>query len=472
MLMQYSSRRKCYRTLFYAKFTNKNQIIRGLNCERFYIRNFNDMFCLFFIEMRKNIFLLLVTLAISGMCVLLYMMKGKIKTEDIQQQPDYVPRESIELTIRMTLSKSLIYHFSCNLLRSAVLFWNPKYGDVVIILDKEDQGKHFSKKLNSLRLPFRFRLVYEDPPNKIPEFIKIGQAGGHTLGVMRMLYSSFLMDMYTDAPIIAWIDTDGMFTMPVVEESIIKNGKLVVKGMNTFNIFVRVRHWDHSTNDSLGLPMVSDFMTYFPVYVYSSTIKNCREYMMKRLRAHTFEDAFLKIPPRMVSPVSIIMSYAYYFEKERYEWHIDTGKDSLSTYNKQHLPKHPLLKIDVSPELHVAIHAAYYVSKVNPLEKVICYSQMYLGMTNLSHCRSHHLPNMILFEFHNSPLENHFESWCGGKSGHILCTKMIRERYNVFVHLYKTNRISIKTNHLEVIEKFAKEEYQAVCPTITYVPFP
>ena len=27
----------------YVKFTNKNQIIRGLNCERFYISNFNDV---------------------------------------------------------------------------------------------------------------------------------------------------------------------------------------------------------------------------------------------------------------------------------------------------------------------------------------------------------------------------------------------------------------------------------------------
>ena len=52
-----------------------------------------------------------------------------------------------------------------------------------------------------------------------------------------MLYSSFMMDMYTDAPIIAWIVTDAVFTMPVIEQSIIKNGKLIVKGMNTFYKF-------------------------------------------------------------------------------------------------------------------------------------------------------------------------------------------------------------------------------------------
>ena len=429
------------------------------------------MFCLFFIEMRRNIFVLLVTSTISGMCLLLYTMKGNIKREDIQPRADYVSRESIELTVRMTLTKKMIGRLFCTLLRSAVLFWNPKYGDVVIILDAEDGGKDFSTKLKSLRLPFRFRIVYEKPPKKTQEFLRIGREHGHTYGYICMLYSSFLMDMYTDAPIIAWIDTDGMFTMPVVEQSIFKNGKLIVKGMNTFYLFGWVRLWDKSTVNALGLPMVADFMTYFPVYVYASTIKNCREYIMKRLGTHTFEDAFIRIPSMMISPVSIIISYAYYFERERYDWHIDTRRDNISKYNEQRLPKHPLLKKDVSPELHVAIHAGYYQSKVDQLEKAICYCQMYLGMTNLPHCRAYHLPNMQLFEFHTSPLQNHFESWCEKKTLHI-CTKMIRERYNVFVHLYKTNRTSVDTNKLEVIEKFVKDNFQIKCSTFTYVPFP
>ena len=350
------------------------------------------------------------------------------------------------------------------------MFWNPKYGDVVIILDEEDKRKNFSKKFNSLALPFHFRLVSVERSNKTQESIRICKEHGHTYGYIRMLYSSVLMDMHANAPIIAWIDTDGMFTMPVVEQSIIKNGKLIVKGMNTFYKFGWVRHWDKSTVNALGLPMVADFMTYFPVYVYSPTIKNCREYIMKKLRTHNFEDAFIRIPSKFVSPLNIIISYSYCFEKER-GWHIDIGRDILSNYNEQRLPKHPLLQNDVSPELHVAIHAGYHKSKVDPLERAICYSQIYLGMTNLSHCRAYHLPNMQLFEFQNSPVENHFETWCVKKTRHILCTQMIRERYNVFVHLYKTNRISLETNKLEIIEKFEKDNFQIKCSTITYVPF-
>ena len=57
------------------------------------------------------------------------------------------------------------------------------------------------------------------------------------------------------------------------------------------------------------------------------------------------------------------MSYAYYFERERYDWHIDIRRD-IGKYKEQRLPKHPLLKNDVSPELHVSIHAAGYKSIV------------------------------------------------------------------------------------------------------------
>ena len=430
------------------------------------------MLCLFLIEMMKYIFILLVTLTITWMYVLFYNIKDDIAMKNFQPIADYVSSESIELTVRMTLKKKTIGRLFCVLLRSAVLFWNPKYGDVVLIMDEEDEGKNFVKKLNSLRLPFRFRLVYEERPKKTQEIIRLSKLQERSTGYIRMLYSSFLMDMYTDAPIIAWTDTDALFTMPVVKQSIMKNGKLIVKGMNTFSQQFWVPHWDHSTVNALGLPMVSDFMTFFPVYLYSSSIKNCREYIMKRLRTQNWEDAFIRITSRYVSPVNVIMSYAYYFERERYDWHIDTGTDILSKYNKQRLPKHPLLQNDVSPELHVSIHAPYHKSKVDPLERAICYSQMYFGMTNLTHCRAYHLPNMQLFEFQTTPVENHLETWCGNKTRYILCAKMIKERYNIFVHLYKTNRSSLQTNKLEVIEKFVKENYQTVCSTITYVRFP
>ena len=105
--------------------------------------------------------------------------------------------------------------------------------------------------------------------------------------------SSFLMDQYADdTKIIAYIDTDTIFTQPVLKDSIIRNGKLVVKGMNTFKMFSWIQTWDRTNINALDLPMVSDFMTFFPVYVYPSTIKHCRDYIRKRFDVTNFEKAF------------------------------------------------------------------------------------------------------------------------------------------------------------------------------------
>ena len=149
------------------------------------------MFC----RNEKNTFFLLVTLTMSGMFEFLYnKIKGNIKKEDIQPRDDNVSSEPIVLTIRMTLMKKVIGRLFCFLLRSAVLFWNPNYGDVVIILDEVEKVNFFLKKLNSLRLPFCFRLVYVKLPNKTQEFIRMVKEHGRPYGRIRMIYSSFLID--------------------------------------------------------------------------------------------------------------------------------------------------------------------------------------------------------------------------------------------------------------------------------------
>ena len=94
------------------------------------------------------------------------------------------------------------------------------------------------------------------------------------------------MDLYeTPNSIMAWTDSDAVFTIPVMKETIFRNGRLIVKGANTFRFLWVHGGWAKSTSIALGgLPMIADFMTYFPAYIYPSTIKNCREYMLKTLK--------------------------------------------------------------------------------------------------------------------------------------------------------------------------------------------
>ena len=190
-------------------------------------------------------------------------------------------KAKIELTIRLTLNiPRLVEHLLCDFLRSAVLFWNPNYGDILLILDEEDKPNNFESELNSLGLPFKFRFAYEkDLLNQSAlDSIKKNQSKLEREmknGKLRMFYSSFLMDLYTaDDVIIGWTDTDAIFTIPVTDESIFnEDGKLIVKGIAI------IPNWRRQVKfTALGLPHLANFMSSFPTPVYPSTIRNRRNY--------------------------------------------------------------------------------------------------------------------------------------------------------------------------------------------------
>lgn len=376
----------------------------------------------------------------------------------------------IELTVRLTVTPKIMANLYCDLLRSATVFWNGKYGDVVLILDEEDKAEKLPHKLNALGLPFYFRGVYEKAPEENEKFVAIGTKHSFSYGYVRMLYSSFLMDQYTTASVIAWMDSDAILTMPIVNQSIFRNGKLIVKGANTFD-YNWLPQWDHSTTIALGMPIVADFMSYFPVYIHPSTIKNCRQFIQKRLNAETFEQAFIQMSFEKVSPVNVILSYAYYYERFRYEWHIDIGtKMALHQYNEWRLPKYPLLPSDVKPELHSSVHAAYYKSKVDPLERAICYTQIHLGMTVVKHCADFfNKTNTQLFEFQTDPVLNHLDTWCKPPNDKV-CDRLVTERYKMFADSRPAG-LTLDTSKIKVIENSLLENYNRTCTNIRYVPF-
>ena len=390
--------------------------------------------------MYKCIFIILLVIIVSAGYFIIYgrsslpaQVLQLTNTKEKIRHPDLTNLYgNVELTVRLAVTNELVLRFLCSLLRSAVVFWNPSYGDVLLILDEEDRPKQqIQNQLSQLELPFQFRQVYEDRPIKEGSFGRLAREHERPYGYIRQLYSSFLMDLYTRTTVIAWIDTDAVFTMPVTNDSIARNGRLVVKGVNSFDRRY-VEDWDHSTRLAIGQPMVADFMSYFPIYIYPSTIRICREFIIKRFSVPTFEHAFFRFAQKAVSSVNIIMSYAYYFERDRYEWHIDTGKLNLNEYNSKRLPKRaPLLQRDILPETHITIHSRYYnyLAKYDPLEQAICYAQINVGMNNSQHCNVFRRdPNLMLFEFQREPSIGHLDTWCFGERRKE-CVRLISDRY-------------------------------------------
>jgi hypothetical protein len=101
-----------------------------------------------------------------------------------------------------------------------------------------------------------------------------------------------------------------------------------------------VEKWRMTTRMAIGFPMVADFMTTFPVYIYASTIRNCRTFILQRMGTSNMEDAFawLNPPTFAMSPICILLNYAWYYERHRYSWSFQICPDSVSDNKNKMIP--------------------------------------------------------------------------------------------------------------------------------------
>jgi len=380
-------------------------------------------------------------------------------------------RTNMEVVIRMPVAEKFIKRIFCDVLRSSSIMWNSTLlGDFLLILDESDRaerGPHLMKSLSTLQPVHKFRIVYEKEPNNKNGILKAGKQMGKSYGYMLQLLSSFFMDMYTTKSIIAWLDTDIIFSMPVVAERVInEKGQLRALGINQFKKFSWVSTWDYTATLALGFPLISDFMTYFPVFVYVDTITNCRKFIMRRFGTNNFEEAFLKFSSKFVSPVSIIMNYAYHFENERYEWHFDLDGMTLDAYNKDRKTFFPVLPMDIVIEPHVSVHSGYYKQATSTHEQAICYTEIYLGKTDLAaHCEVfRNTKNSQPYEFCNTVKQGHLDTWW--KYSQPECIQRMEYYYGIFVNKVRSSIRSFDTSIIRRVEDIAKKDHGVVCSPI------
>ena len=381
----------------------------------------------------------------------------------------------------MPSNKKYVDRLYCWVLRSTVVFWNVKrYGRILLILDGDDGSKESNAKLiralDNVNHPLlNFRYAYEAPPkNKLAFEQKTKALGFRNYGYLLQLYSMFLMDLYTNSSIIAYTDTDAPFILPVGHSGILsKDGKLKIIGKSAgFQVKKKpwLTKWSEVTTDLLGLPMVFDYMTNFPVYLYPSTLKNCRDFITKRLKAKTFEEAFLNGFKNMLSSVNVILTYAYFHEKDRYDWHLDIEGESLVTFNKKYLLNQisQTLPQDIQPEPHYTAHVPYLqTGPVSPLELGICFLKIKLGNgTAGKHCTPYiGKGNKYPYNFEKDM--DHFKSWCNGQDGMKKCEELLNQRYNDYIKVTE-NDVSFHADHIKKVEKNYQLYYNTTCPVLKY----
>ena len=285
--------------------------------------------------------------------------------------------------------------FLCTFWRSLLSFWNPQYTNkVLLLLDDEEPDDHvfgdgiqqqFSGSFPQYNLQVKYEKLPSDPL-LLPK--KTGQRGGGkwSAGYNRQLYSSFLTDMHVnnvddddkdagdDDTLIVFMDNDAMYFNVVVKSNIVDAmGRPRVMGSDCAYKFEWIAKWNRTTYYALGMPMVSNFMSYFPVYIYASTIRNCRQYLLKRWNTTNFEVAFERLSPRghFLSPICILLSYAYYYERERYDWNLEICRDggSPSQFNQMldwnaidsihHIQQSDMVPQNLLPTPQTAFHKPY-----------------------------------------------------------------------------------------------------------------
>jgi len=381
---------------------------------------------------------------------------------------------SITLFVRMAATvEKFRTRFYCDLFRTAVLFWPASFGKTVLVLDEESVVDHvFANKLTSqIKQHFpdrKLEVAFESLP-KNPSVLTFEGAHKHA-GYCRQLWSSFFLDIYTNDSIIAWMDTDAAFLSPVTKATIFNGSRIRILGSECSmeDKWPRIS-WRQSTEKALGLPMVADFMTYFPVYIYRDTFTHCREFILKRFNTSNFEEAFQKIfHANALSPVSVVISYAWFFERDRYDWNLKLCSE-LKSYNGRLPVGHKITPQDTEDILsqpQTAFHVPYAKETLFPNILIsYCLSHEAAGNPQAM-CSNHSVSladNFVLF-YHDLQRITPGETPCTGNKTTEHCLKVLDRHYNQAGLDIKKGR-KIQWKDFETVTTLAKEA-DIICPML------
>ena len=370
---------------------------------------------------------------------------------------------SVTLFVRMGGSVAeLRRRFYCVFLRLSVLFWPGSLGKTVVVLDEEMEEDHVFgetlKKYTKQHFPDRtYEVLYESLP-KEPSTLDFA-GSPKSPGYNRQLWSSFFIDLYTNDTVIAWMDTDAGFGVPVTEETIFNGTKVRVLGYDCTLKYGWVQNWARTTELALGLPFVVDFMTYFPAYIYRDTFTRCREHILKRFNTSNFEEAFKRFYKGLISPVSVILSYAWYFERERYDWNLKIC-DNLEDYNKRFPADHtirPEHVVDTFSVPQTAFHVVH-TRRIRPyVLNSYCLSQEAAGNAS-EKCSNHKgalIRNLVLFNHDVQRMNNPAPPCSGNKK--TTCLKRLQHHYNQIGLEIKQKKRKLDWQDVEIVEELAIE---------------
>lgn len=237
------------------------------------------------------------------------------------------------------------------LVMSFLLFWPKNYGELVVVLDDEDDAEHFAGALLE-QVSDQISVVFEHLTFK-PQEVFLGKDYEARIGYDRQMYMH--ADLYTQAQIVVVIDADAAFIMAVTPSNLFAEDGRPLMGV----ICHQRGYYMQSTIKALGKNFTYlDGMTRFPVVVKREHFALCRHHIMTTMGKPTFEAAWRELlGVGGVSEMTWIANYLWHFQHDEYDWHIQVefvkpGQTipgwllGISTYLRpmQHITNHKLIQ--------------------------------------------------------------------------------------------------------------------------------
>eukprot|EP01084_Bolivina_argentea_P148896 260227_1 len=293
---------------------------------------------------------------------------------------------SFALMIRSTILVDPVSQFYQSVFPSLLAFWNENLcKDLTIVLDEDRYYPTYwmdEPARDTLKPILNVIFKKEATPkywNKL-----------YLTGYDRQQYSTLQLDKYTDNDIIIMLDTDSPFIVMPTRQDFVddKTNKIKLIASNIYGGVNRQHDWSASCK-LLFNKFLIDGMTMLPAVYHRSTLINFRKYFTEILRRHylnfiikynkthsnygyvdnfniddkyplnntemdrtilyvlndptdadkfTFADAFMffasNFSNKPYSEYTLLMNYAYIFEHDKYEWHIDNW--NIENENKPH----------------------------------------------------------------------------------------------------------------------------------------
>ena len=271
--------------------------------------------------------------------------------------------DRIALWVRVALKATLTRFLLENLLPSTAIFWPQSEGELILVFDEAEHTKE--------NLPI-IRDIQRLPPHSAVAFEALPKAFWNRNGYSVQIWSTFYMDLYTDAPYVSIVDTDAAFiTVPVREELVDVQGRPKVIGYigRVGNTEFWNKNSPRSTKKMIGRIEIANFMSNWPMVIKRSHLPLLREHVRTHMGTSTFTEAFEKgciheSTGTLCSQQNVIFNYLLYFHREEYVWSFQEESEMDRRWFKTNAvlrtPHYlPILPSNNTPYIRLAIHIKY-----------------------------------------------------------------------------------------------------------------